>query len=222
MERLKAVIEEQAEKQISGRLVVEKSLQSNQSVEIAFEKNDALDIESWTEEYQIATLSPVPTKLDLSDIWSARHLVPFVKEVVEIESPIHKDLLLRRIRDASNIGKAGAKIRATIDRAIVIAGIQVENDFLWSSPSREVNVRRANPAENRDISLICSEELCSALEMIVDQATGITRNELVKSARLLFGWKRSGQRIESVIHEKIDNLIDSGVFAETAGGLRVS
>lgn len=222
MERLKAVIEEQVEKQISGRLVVEKSLQSNQSVEIAFEKNDALDIESWTEEYQIATLSAAPTNLDLSDIWSARHLVPFVKEVVEIESPIHKELLLRRIRDASNIGKAGAKIRATIDRAIGIAGIQVEKDFLWSSTSREVYVRRANPAENRDISLICAEELYSALEMIVDQATGITRNELVKSARLIFGWKRSGPKIESVILEKIDNLIDSGVFAETAGGLRVS
>ena len=217
--RLKSVIEEQAEKQVSGRLVIEKSKKLVAAVEITFEENTAEDLEAWTEEYVISEPSTIPSYVDLSEESSARHLVPFVLEVVRIEEPIHKDLLLKRLRDTSNIGKVGSRIRKTVDRAIKLASIEVNGEFLWATSSREVEVRRANPYENRDISLIALEELREAILGTVKHATGIAQPELIQSVRQIYGWKRSGSQIENQISQEIDFLVDSGYLSESGGGL---
>lgn len=222
LDRLKKLIQEQAKKQVSGRLVVEKAKRLAPAVEISFEVSLADDVESWTEEYQIAEPATIPSHINLSEMSSARHLVPFINEVVGLEQPIHKELLLKRLRDASNIGKVGSLIRRTVDRALLLADIDTENEYLWNSSSRAVSVRRASPFESRDISMICVEELRTALEAAVNQATGISKSELVQSVRTIFGWKRIGTQIESQLIDEIDHLIEVGVLAESSGGLRVS
>lgn len=218
--RLKEVIEEQALKQVSGRLVIEKAKKKTSEIEIHFEENPTAGIENWTREYQIAEPPTISSRLNLSDEYSARYLVPFVLDVVRVEEPIHKDLLLKRLRESSNIGKVGSLIRKTVDRAIQLSGIDVEGDFLWSSPSRDVEVRRANLFENREISLIALEELRAAILVSVRQATGISKPELIQSIRQIFGWKRNSSQIENQILQEIDYLIELGMLSESGGGLK--
>lgn len=219
LSRLRAVIEEQAEKQVSGRLVVDKAKKIATAIEITFEENTAENIENWTEEYVISEPATIPSYIDLSEESSARHLVPFVLDVVRVEEPIHKELLLKRLRDTSNVGKVGSRIRKTVDRAIKLASVEVEGDYLWASSSRKIEVRRANPFENRDISQIALEELREAVLATVRHATGITQSELIQSVRQIYGWKRSGSQIESQISQEIDFLLDCGHVLESGGGL---
>lgn len=190
-------------------------------LEIHFEENEAPRADSWTVEYENADPPVIPSYLDLSETASARQLVGFVEAVVSAEQPIHIDFLVKRLRDASNIGKVGSRIRATLERAITLAEVQKVGDFLWASESRQVKVRRPRMGEARDIQLIALEEIREAILGVARDATGISQGDLVRSVRQIFGWQRSGPQIEAQVVEEIDFLIENGSLDVSSGGYRL-
>lgn len=222
LDRLKRVIEEQAVKQVSGRLVIEKIKEVSSVVDISYEDNDSEELESWTEEYEIAKSAALPANLDLSDPASAKKLADFFKNVVLVEQPIHRDLLLKRLRASSNIDKVGSRILKTVERALALAKIEVQDDFLWASKARQVKVRRCGPSEVRTISQISVFELRAAIKGAVRQATGISKEGLIQSISKIYGWKRTGSQIELQVLVEIDYLINGEVLTESIGGLRIT
>lgn len=220
--RLKEVLETQSTKEISGRLVRNSNSKPLQPVEINFEENSATDFEQWTVQYVISKPAKIPSSLDLADLDSAYKLVKFVESVVSQEQPIHKELLIRRLRNSSGVGKVGGRILDTLDYALKLAKFHLEGEFIWAGKSRDVKVRRPSSEETREIKFIPPEELQAAIIGVVENATGITRKDLAAVIKEIFGWKRSGPVIEGQVLLELEQLIELKKLTESSGGLRLA
>lgn len=82
--------------------------------------------------YKEATLTAVPSYQDPPST-SLTLLAKFVEDVVAVESPVHRDEVVVRIRSAWNLLRSGGRIQTALDMAIqkaISEGLVVGGDFL--------------------------------------------------------------------------------------------
>lgn len=222
LSKLKELIDSQANKPLEGRLSVTHEQRKTAQIAIEFEQNDTDSRSTWAIEYTRSNPKTVAEDLDLADISSARALVDFLRQVVATEQPIHYDLIIQRLREASQISKVGRRIDATVRKALKLAKLQVDGEFIWLNDNRDVSARTPLPGAQREIRLVAPEELRAAIFSIVKEATGISRRDLVHSVKDVFGWKRAGAQIEAQLSVELEYLLSAGSLVESTGGLRIS
>ncbi len=131
------------------------------------------------------------------------------------ESPVHIDSVARRVAGRYQIERVGPNVRMIIDRAIkfgVSQGLFADKDeFLWSDDKVFARVPGLGD-EPRPIEEVSLEEIRAALEVIVEQEMGISRDSLLKTTARTFGYDRAGAKVEARISQAIDQLFTSGRF----------
>ncbi len=176
--------------------------------------------ESMAKPYQVADLQVTGVydlpNAPISDIAEA------VVRCVEIEGPIHRDLLVRRITTAWGYSRAGQRIVSQIQRAIRLAWhrnrIEVRGDFLWPVPQPDVYPRGAMPdGRLREIAHIADEELISGVTLVLKQAFSLTQDELVSHTARLFGYSRTGSEIKRRLQEIVQRAASENLIQERAG-----
>lgn len=166
--------------------------------------------------YVEATLTrPGPYELHETPVG---RMADLVSQVVQVESPVHVDEVVARIRDAFSLQRAGARIQAAIeqgiDRAIVQRGIQREGSFL-SIPEAEVSVRdRANALSLglRKPDALPPAELKVGILKIVAENFGGTDDEIVTSLARMLGFKATSTQLRTVISNIISLMVDDGLL----------
>lgn len=150
------------------------------------------------------------------------HLVPapqiarWITEIVQVEGPVHRDEVTRRIVDAAGIGRTGSRIRAAIEAAIRQAtfanAIQVRGNFLWPVNMRqpEVRDRRSLPGAMRSLGAIAPEELDMAVENVVKASYGIDLSDVPAEACRLLGFQRVTGDMRDVVSARIEHLVVAG------------
>jgi superfamily I DNA and/or RNA helicase/very-short-patch-repair endonuclease len=139
-------------------------------------------------------------------------------EIVEQEGPIHVDLAKRRLISAWGIGRIGSVVEETLERTIRNCikgtGICKKGNFLWGQGDFKITSVRVPVNNNtetiRDPEYICEEEIQLALILIIKKAIGIEKEPLFTEVARLFGWGRSGERVENAISKAFKNLIKRG------------
>ena len=137
----------------------------------------------------------------LSQQSSARYLVPFVKQIVQCEGPVHLDVLSIRLREHAGISRVGHRIRATLDRAVQLSGLQIDDGFLLAPDGGREVVRASTPSHARVIEHVHSSELERAIRYVLRDAAGATRSEAVEAVSRALGWNRTSAAMSSVINE---------------------
>jgi len=146
---------------------------------------------------------------DIEDFSSA------VKKVVEVESPIHFELLCRRIAPLTGREKATKVVRDIVATALSYCEDSLEyiNEFVWSKSEEELSVRiPESEYDIRDISHIAPEEIAEAMKLIIKNSFGITQEGLFTETRRIFGFSRAGQKITRALDETYENLIDKHII----------
>ena len=99
---------------------------------------------------------------------SSAVLCSLVEAVVHVESPVHKDEVVRRIRTLWGAGRAGSRIRGALARGVSAAArrrsIRVRGPFLWRTDQEVPRVRRRRTDPPPNISLICDEEIAETVK----------------------------------------------------------
>jgi very-short-patch-repair endonuclease len=173
-------------------------------------------------EYRVAQLRPRATAGGVLGAQDAA-LMQAVWEVAEAEAPVHVDDLAARIAAAWGEGRVGSRIAARIRQAVDAAArrgaVQLRGDFVWSAAGA-VSVRsRAGqgiPAER-----IAPEEFREAVLQVLRARGVLPRRELTAAVRSVFGFARTGARLEEAIGGAIDGLLREGAVGEGSGGLGV-
>ena len=160
-----------------------------------------------------ADVPPLPQWIDPGQPGSAFGMAPGVQAVVTAEEPVHLAVLYQRLRDAWDIGRVGARIRANIDAAIGVAGVLRDGDFIILTRPALVTVRTPTEGCRREVEHVHDEELTLALVNLVRDTGGITRDELTARIARLYGWTRRGPDITARMEALIIELRRNGTLA---------
>lgn len=140
-------------------------------------------------------------------------LSTLINKIVKCESPIHLDILKRRIIHAYEIKRLGSRIDARIERAISQAGLAaidvgLEGQFLWWKSKREITPRyRTNlPTSERTLGYIAPQERWSAVKAVVSESLGISEDDAPPAVLRLFGLRATKDNLK-VIRSDIKLLL---------------
>src|SRR5207249_20550 len=101
------------------------------------------------------------------------HVAQKIKAVVDVEAPVHKSVVIRRLMESYGLSRAGNRIAANVSDAIK-AGTRARlffyaDGFVYADKQREARIRNREALETteRKIELVAPEEIDAALLEVV-------------------------------------------------------
>ncbi len=148
----------------------------------------------------------------LLDRDAVQSLTAEVIRIVEVEAPIHRELILERLKEIHEVSRAGSNIQANFKKALVQASKlgKIHRDtkgFYWSSPSHKLNTFRES---NRQIRWVATEEIRLAILYVVESQFGLPKESVVREVARVLGFGRTSTDITTSITDAVDHLIDTG------------
>ena len=186
---------------------------------------ESVDLEAppdWTVPY-VADTGRAFTPHPLASVEARPSLSMFIARVVEAESPVHHDILYRRIRDGFGVGRIGHAIKANIEfvaSRLTVEGVNVKLDeagFYRIGSAREVRTPR-DEDDVRTVHQTPPDELDLAVARIVRDAVTIEDEGVTQAVRSVFGWRRAGGDIQAAIAASVDRCLRMGSVERTGRG----
>ncbi len=161
-------------------------------------------------DYQMAENIGITSSKELYDK-SIIEVSDIVADIVKVESPIHVNELIKRVRENCEIKRAGSKFKKTLNDAIEVSeqsgNITKVNDFLFNGLNGNVNIRkRIKP----NIDLISEAEIEKNIEFILTHNKSFNISKLAKEASSNFGFKSTSKKTASRINNVLDSMIVNG------------
>lgn len=176
-------------------------------------------VPTWTTEYQVAPPKRLPYWVDAFEAANHWHLREPLTALVDVEGPVHLDVVFERIRAWWDIGQVSARLRTNVERAAKEARILRDGDFL-DLPGRPIDkVRTPTRYMTRKVKQVHIGELELAAQLLLRDAGAADRSELVVGVARIFGWARTGALVDQRINEAIDQLLSGGARKDDGGRL---
>jgi very-short-patch-repair endonuclease len=183
---------------------------------------------SWAIPYRVSTPTEPRYWYDMHLPEAQPELRRMIMEVVTVEGPIEDELLLRRVREAWGVGRAGHRIRESFVEAL--DGIvrrrladRLEKRFTFASEEqlKVVRVPGADERAMRTVAQVSRTEQMLAIRHLVEDAHRVSRDELTSEVCHLLGWNRRGPDIGYALGEAVNALLRGGALLDDVGFLRL-
>lgn len=149
----------------------------------------------------------------LLDKSQSNALAETITQLVQVEGPIHRDLLIDRLKELHGVARAGANIQSNIGRALRSAqrsrGITDESgSSFYSIPGQNLeSFRVPSNSLRRPIEQIAPSEIALAILYLIEDQFGIFEESLPAAVARLFGIERlraeSGALIDAVVQDLV-------------------
>ena len=183
-------------------------------------------VAAWAEEYRpdLSRIRPVPA---FGDPGARSQMNELVDKIVQALAPAHLEqieLAVRQIQGFSAMGSARKQEVALSLRALTRNESVVKDSrgFYWAANNMIVTVRSGDPddpATLRKAAHVCPDEVKVAIFFLAKDARSITREDLTVQTARVFGWKRSGVDVQSLIAKAMKALEKSGDIVSLDSGL---
>lgn len=183
--------------------------------------NDIEAFELSFAEYQSVPYSNLERKAGETSIM---YLARIITHVVEVEGPIHFELLCKKLAFVFGREKATSVVRSQIQYMLdnhLARQIKVNQDFCWMVDQETVIVRVPGSGVVRKVEHICTEELAEAMFTIVSYRFGIAEDDLYSETARIFGFARTGGRIRAELEKALIYLIDLQRVNERDGKISI-
>jgi very-short-patch-repair endonuclease len=162
------------------------------------------------------------------------HLIPtatlasWLCEVVEVESPVHRDEACRRVLTAAGAGRMGSRIQQAFNQAFLHAiragQLRAHDAFLWTPAMAAPPLRdRSNlNGASRELALIAPEEIELAIERVVRDAYGIESSQIAPAVARLFGFQRLTDDMRQHIDPLVERMVAAGRLTRQGGVVAVA
>jgi very-short-patch-repair endonuclease len=144
----------------------------------------------------------------------AGELVEQIVRVVEIEGPIHRDVLLERLKGLNGVDRAGSNVQRNVGRAIDVAvsrrRVETPGEFLRRPDARPRVFRVPGEGVQRSLSQIEPEEIALAVLHKVEDQFGYQRDALARAVAELLGFDRLPPGAVEIVGTVIDDLVERG------------
>lgn len=147
-------------------------------------------------------------------------LADCIMEVVNVEFPVHYDLLCKRIAPLFGFEKVTSTVRKEVDYKLQQLKKKVIKKGDFFVPNKDVAIK---PMHNntRQIQHICIEELAVAMHHIARVCVGATVDSVCSETARAYGFKRKSDKINSSMMEAYEHLTLSGKVKEVDGKIIV-
>ena len=179
------------------------------------------------ENYEVAELPKSRTKIEFDGygdmVWGGDKAKNLMLSVLEVESPIEKELLYKRALASFGINKLGARLRRNFDDLInemkrEYSNIYVYGETVTINKIDGVCPVRISKEDQRPFILIPKEEIGGAIVDILKNNFGATKETLVADiAKGIFHNNRTGGKIKGKIEEAIKYLLSSNILIFKGG-----
>ena len=160
--------------------------------------------------------------------WQDRHsrrenislssIADMLQGVIEVEQPVHIELVYKRVGQWLTTGRISQEIRDTIDSAIkehLLREIVMKDQFVQLKNLKTVQARRSPlGSPDRTIKHISIPEIAAAMEIILAGAYRMDRTVLCSETAKVFGFERTGAKIKQRTNEAVDYLILTGKVSD--------
>ena len=134
-----------------------------------------------------------------------------IKEIVNIEGPIHIDQLIKRIKELSNAKRSTAKFKNAIGEGIKeeekLENIVLINDFLYDATNLKIPIRKR---EKPNIDLIANEEIEENIKTVLKFNQFVPSKSLIKTVAHNFGFKSTSKKTSEQISKVLDSMLAEG------------
>lgn len=190
------------------------------------EANTATATLSKQKPYVSATLTSVPNANSetIFEFQNRNAIKRQIQLLVNIESPISKSLLYKKVLQAWNISRAGSRLDKHLEGIIKEMNI-VETlhhqPFYWSN-NIPLDSYRSNDIEKRNIEDIAPEEVMVALDEVVTNNLSIQEDELLRYLSRTFGFAKVGKQIDTLLRYAIDAAVKKGAVKKENDRIKVA
>ena len=188
---------------------------SNEGEKVPESETDIPEPSKEHPKYKLAEPSISTNGLDLHAV-SPFVMANWIRDIVEIESPVHLDEVAKRIATAVRVARIGPRIQDTFKTAVRQAArsgsVQIRGKFLYWTEQEEVTARDRSelPNASRKLELIAPEEIEVAIKQVVSAAYGIEREDLVREVCRLFGFRSVSGDMRQRVDKVVEGLIEDG------------
>lgn len=150
--------------------------------------------------------------------WNVSVLADDVAAIVDMEGPIHEELIADRLKELHGVERLGSNVQANISRAIELAirkhGLYRARDarFIWKEGKTLRTFRAPADGVKRLIHLIAPEEIELAILHLVEDQFGMWRDQIPQAVVKLFGFERARAEAADIIRTVVDALVDRGAL----------
>lgn len=190
-------------------------------VESAFEPIKALPEEAATisvatkqkpyENYTLTSISNANSET-IFEFQNRNTIKQQIQSLVDTEAPISKSLLYKKVLQAWNTSRAGARLDKHLEGIIkemnIVQTIH-HQPFYWSN-NTTLDYYRSNDIEKRIMEDIAPEEVLVALQEVVTNNLSIEEAELLRYLARTFGFAKVGKQIDTILRYVIDRAVQQG------------
>ena len=158
--------------------------------------------------------------------FSYSNRIEVIKKVVEMEQPIHVDVLCRRIAPIYNFQRVSGRLRYHVEEDLKhsMAGyIKRLGKFvvLCDFDFDQIQVRISSNDYSRPIETIYEGELIAAMKIITSKSYGIRAEDLLITTARELGYQRMGNQIESSLRKVYNVMLQKGILKEVDGKVKM-
>lgn len=216
IEQLRNTIEESLSENKKVEVETELALKTSYQPQIADDK----PLHSSSINYQVCNLEIVLAKSsdDFLQLWNKSKVEEQILQVLEIESPISKSLLIRRVLGAWGISRSGSRVSNHIEMLLSRLNLEQtklgKNSIFWKKNHHpdDYSVFRIseNEAQKREADDLPPEEIANGVKEILTNQISLPKSELVRETSRLFGYARIGANVEGAMLAGINQAIQKG------------
>jgi very-short-patch-repair endonuclease len=145
---------------------------------------------------------------------SISELAKAVESVVSVESPVHVDEVIRRIRTLWGLKRSGNRIREALRTAMEFAKqhgmITIEDEFCYNPKAGSIVVRCRIDDPSPDIELISIKEIAEAIKSVLMYQHGTLDDELTTQTAKLLGFRATNKQTYEHIKAVLDTFLADG------------
>jgi hypothetical protein len=150
-----------------------------------------------------------------------QYLANVINYVVEKETPIHYELLCKRVAPLFGNQKVTVKVRNSVEHVLnkqLNDLVAKKEEFCWYKKVDKITVKIPSLyGEGRTINHISKEELAEAMFVIAGRSFGIAKDDLYVVTARAFGFNRTGGSIIQAMEEACMYLLESDRVKEVDG-----
>lgn len=151
---------------------------------------------------------------DFNQTAAVRELL--VRQIVDVEGPIHHDLLIKRIQAYYDVKLLGKNFKEAISDILLL--VPCVDGFYYPAGYKAGGIRICvDGADPRELSQIPVPELRGCMAMLVNEALSIQTDELFTKTIHVFGYKVLIEQKKQLLAAQLDALVAEGLVAVSEG-----
>lgn len=129
-----------------------------------------------------------------------------IQAIVENEFPVHLEVLCKKLAPLYGRTNASSFVRGQIVYEIIMHdSVAIVGDYVYTKPKKKIKIKLGN---KRKIDHISNEELSEAMIIVARQFVGCTPETLIQEVSRLYGFARTGEKIDQAMRESLSWLIN--------------